>query len=181
MAGYDTYMFYAGTYPDVDTAEQDYQAVKDIYYETNIIDTFDAAVVGKKENGKVKIYKKHEQPTRHGGWTGAGWGLATGLVVALFPAAAIGGGLLAGTTAAGAGIGAIAGHVSGGMSRGDLKDLGETLDAGEAALVVAAASNVADKVQAAMSQAEKIDSKQAQIDTDELEKDEKEAQDEAAS
>jgi uncharacterized membrane protein len=101
--------------------------------------------------------------------------------VALFPAAAIGGGLLAGTTAAGAGIGAIAGHVSGGMSRGDLKDLGETLDAGEAALVVAAASSVAEKVQAAMSQAEKIDSKQAQIDTDELEKDEKEAQDEAAS
>jgi uncharacterized membrane protein len=181
MGDYATYMFYAGTYADVDTAEQDYQAVKDLYYETNIIDTFDAAVVGKKENGKVKIYKKHEQPTRHGGWTGAGWGLATGLVVALFPAAAIGGGLLAGTTAAGAGIGAIAGHVSGGMSRGDLKDLGETLDAGEAALVVAAASNVADKVQAAMSQAEKIDSKQAQIDTDELEKDEKEAQDEAAS
>ena len=181
MADYDTYMFYAGTYPDVETAEQDYQAVKDLYHETNIIDTFDAAVVGKKENGKVKIYKKHEQPTRHGGWTGAGWGLATGLVVALFPAAAIGGGLLAGTTAAGAGIGAIAGQVSGAMSRGDLKDLGETLDAGEAALVVAAASNVADKVQAAMSQAEKIDSKQAQIDTDELEKDEKEAQDEAAS
>ena len=130
MADYDTYMFYAGTYPDVGTAEQDYQAVKDLYYETNIIDTFDAAVVGKKENGKVKIYKKHEQPTRHGGWTGAGWGLATGLVVALFPAAAIGGGLLAGTTAAGSGIGAIAWHASGGMSRGDLKDLGETLDAG---------------------------------------------------
>jgi uncharacterized membrane protein len=181
MADYDTYVFYAGVYPDVDTAEQDYQAVKDMYYETNLIDTFDAAVVGKKKSGKVKIYKKHEQPTRHGGWVGAGWGLATGLVVALFPAAAIGGGLLAGTTAAGAGLGAIAGHVSGGMSRGDLKDLGETLDAGEAALVVAAASDVAAKVQAAMSQAEKIESKQAQIDPDQLEKDSKEAQNEATS
>jgi len=181
MADYDTYMFYAGVYPDVDTAEQDYQAVKDIYYQTNIIDTFDAAVVGKKESGKVKIYKKHEQPTRHGGWVGAGWGLATGLVVALFPAAAIGGGLLAGTTAAGAGLGAIAGHVSGGMSRSDLKDLGDTLDAGEAALVVAAATDMASKVQAAMSQAEKVESKQVQVDADEMEKDSKDAQKEATS
>jgi len=181
MADYDTYMFYAGVYPDVDTAEQDYQAVKDLYYQTNIIDTFDAAVVGKKESGKVKIYKKHEQPTRHGGWVGAGWGLATGLVVALFPAAAIGGGLLAGTTAAGAGLGAIAGHVSGGMSRSDLKDLGETLDAGEAALVVAAASDMASKVQAAMTRAEKIDGKQVQVDADEMEKDSKDAQKEATS
>jgi uncharacterized membrane protein len=181
MANYDTYMFYAGRYPDVESAEQDYQAVKAIYYATDIIDTFDAAVVGKKENGKVKIYKKHEQPTRHGGWVGAGWGLATGLAIALFPAAAIGGGLLAGTTAAGAGLGAITGHVAGGMSRSDLKDLGENLDAGEAGLVVAAASNVADKVKAAMANADKIESKQVQVDTDEMEKDSKDAAAEAES
>jgi uncharacterized membrane protein len=181
MGDYDTYVFYVGIYPDVDTAKYDFQALKDLYYETNLIDTFDAAVVGKKENGKVRIYQKHEQPTRHGGWVGAGWGLATGLVVALFPAAALGGGLLAGTTAASAGIGAIAGHVSGSLSRGDLKDLGETLDAGDAALVVAAASDVAARVEASMSQAEKIDSKQVQIDANELETDSKEAQKEATS
>jgi hypothetical protein len=67
------------------------------------------------------------------------------------------------------------------MSRSDLKDLGETLDAGEAALVVAAASDIASKVQAAMSQAEKIDSKQVQVDTDEMEKESKDAQKEATS
>ncbi len=181
MGDYDRYVLYVGAYPDVETAEQDYQAVKDLYYERNLLDTFDAAVVGKKESGRVKIYKEHEQPTRLGGWVGAGWGLATGLVVALFPAAAIGGGLLAGTTAAGAGLGAIAGHVSGGMSRSDLEDLRETLDAGEAALVVAAASNVVEKVQAAMSQAEKVESKQVQVDADEMEKDSKDAQKEATS
>ena len=43
-------------------------------------------------------------------------------------AAAIGGGLLAATTGGGAAIGAIAGHVSKGMSRSDLKELGEHLD-----------------------------------------------------
>lgn len=181
MAGLRHYIFYAGIYPDVGSAEQDYQAVKAIYYSTNIIDTFDAAVMGKNKDGKVQIYKKHEQPTRHGGWVGAGWGLATGLAVALFPAAAIGGGLLAGATAAGAGIGAIAGHVSGGMSRSDLKDVGETLDTGEAALIVAAASDVADKVRAAMTQAEKIEARQVQVDAEELERESKEAQDEAES
>lgn len=167
---YDTYMMFAGVYSDEATAEADYQAVKDLYYETNLIDTFDAAVIGKTEDGKVKIYKKHEQPTRHGGWTGAGWGLATGLAIALFPAAAIGGGLLAGTTAIGAGVGAIAGHVSGGMNRSDLKELGDQLDAGEAALIVAAASDVADKVKTAISQADEVLSKQAQIDADDLAK-----------
>ena len=165
---YDTFVMFGAVYSDVSTAEADYQAVKDLYYSTNIIDTFDAAVIGKKDNGKVKIYKKHEQPTRHGGWTGAGWGLATGLAVALFPAAAIGGGLLAGTTAVGAGVGAIAGHVSGGMDRGDLKDLGSALDVGEAALIVAAASDVQDKVAAAITQADDVITKQAQIDADDL-------------
>ncbi|MFV1962498.1 MAG: DUF1269 domain-containing protein [Acidimicrobiia bacterium] len=178
---YDTFMFYAGTYPDVESAEQGYQKVKDLYYGADLIDTFDAAVIAKKEDGKVKIYKKHEQPTRHGGWVGAGWGLATGLIIALFPAAAIGAGLLVGTTGAGAAIGAISGHVLHGMNRGDLKDLGDHLDAGEAALIVAAASNIADKVEAAMSQATKVEVKQAMIDTEDLEKESREAQDEASS
>jgi len=63
----------------------------------------------------------------------------------------------------------VAGHVSGGMSRSDLKDVGETLDAGEAALVVAAASDRASKVQATMSQTEKVESKPVQVDADEME------------
>ena len=166
--GDETYIMFAGVYSSVDAAETDYQTVKDVYYNTDLIDTFDAAVIGKKENGKVKIYKKHEQPTRHGGATGAGWGLATGLAVALFPAAAIGGGLLAATTGAGAGIGALAGHVGGGMSRGDLKDLGSALDEGEAALIVAAVSDMADRVSAALTNADQVLQKQARIDADDL-------------
>jgi uncharacterized membrane protein len=176
---YDTYMVYGGVYSDVATAEADYQAVKDLYYGTDLIDTFDAAVIGKKPNGKVKIYKKHEQPTRHGGWTGAGWGLATGVAIALFPAAAIGTGLLAGTTAVGAGVGAIAGHVSGGMSRSDLKELGDELDVGQAALIVAAASDMESKVAAALTQADKVVKKQVQVDEDALNEELNEAQTDA--
>jgi len=165
---YDTYVMFAAVYSNVDAAEADYQSVKDLYYGTDMIDTFDATVIAKKDNGKVKIYKKHEQPTRHGGWVGAGWGLATGLGIALFPAAAIGGGLLAATTAAGAGIGAISGHVVGGMDRGDLKDLGSALDEGEAALIVAAASDVSSRVAAAITNADDVMEKQAKIDSDDL-------------
>lgn len=43
---------------------------------------------------------------------GGGAGLATGLVVALFPFAAIGGGLLAVATGGGAVLGALAGHAA---------------------------------------------------------------------
>jgi hypothetical protein len=82
-----------------------------------------------------------------GGVLGGGVGLATGLVVALFPFAAIGGGLLAATTAGGAVLGSLAGHAAAGMSRRDLKELGEHLDAGEAGLVVVAVSDMGAKVE----------------------------------
>ena len=102
---------------------------------------------------------------------GGGVGLATGLVVALFPFAAIGGGLLLGTTAAGAVLGAVAGHAAAGMSRHDLKELGEHLDSGEAGLVVVAVSDMGAKVEAAMKRAEKLQTKELKADNDEIERD----------
>jgi uncharacterized membrane protein len=74
----------------------------------------DAAVVERKDNGKVKIVEKHETPTGVGAAGGGTVGLATGLVIALFPAAAIGAGLLAATTGGGAALGALAGHAAAG-------------------------------------------------------------------
>ena len=84
-------------------------------------------MIQRRDDGKVKIARKHETPTRVGGVLGGGVGLATGLVVALFPFAAIGGGLLAATAAGGTALGALAGHAAAGMSRDDLKELGESL------------------------------------------------------
>ncbi len=170
MADYDTFFFFIGVYPDAELAKEDYEAVKDVYYLTEIIDTFDAAVIAKNDKGKVKVVKKHEQPTRHGGWIGGGWGLATGLVAAIFPAAVLGEGLIAATTGGGIAIGAIAGHVVGGMNRSDLKDLGEELDIGEAALIVAAASDMEAKIDAAINKAIKVMKKQVKIEAKELEK-----------
>ena len=167
----DTFLVYAGVYDDVDDALADYDAVKDLHREADLIDAYDAAVVERRADGKVKIVKKHETPTRVGGVLGGGVGLATGLVVALFPAAAIGGGLLAATTGGGALLGAIAGHAAAGMSRKDLKELGEQLDDGQAGLVVVAVSDMGAKVERAMQRAEKLQRKQLEADVSEIEAD----------
>jgi len=167
----DTMLAYVGLYDNVADAEADYQLVKDLHGEAGLIDAYDAAVVERREGGKTKIVKKHETPTRAGGVLGGGVGLATGLVVALFPFAAVGGGLLAGTTAGGAILGAVAGHAAAGMSRHDLKELGEHLDAGQAGLVVVAVADMGAKVEAAMERATQLQQKQLHADIAELERD----------
>jgi len=172
----DTLFVYAGTYAGVDDAIADYDLVKELHTEAGLIDAYDAAVVERNDKGKVKIVKKHETPTRVGGVLGGGIGLATGLVIVLFPAAAIGGGLLLGTTAGGALLGSVAGHAAAGMSRSDLKELGESLDDGQAGLVVVAVADMEAKVRDAMKHAQKVQEKQLKSDQDALEAEAKEAQ-----
>ena len=167
----DTFLVYAGAYDALDDALEDYEAVKQLHTDANLIDAYDAAVIERRKDGKVKIVKKHETPTRAGGVLGGGVGLATGVVVALFPFAAVGGGLLAGTTAGGAILGAVAGHAAAGMSRHDLKELGEHLDAGQAGLVVVAGADMGATVEQAMARAAKLEQKQIEADLDELERD----------
>ena len=167
----DTLMVYVGVYGNVADAEADYQLIKDLHTDADLIDAYDAAVIERREGGKTKIVKKHETPTRVGGVLGGGVGLATGLVVALFPFAAVGGGLLVGTTAGGAILGAVSGHAAAGMSRRDLKELGEHLDTGEAGLVVVAISDMGAKVEKAMQRADKVARKELQADVEEIERD----------
>lgn len=167
----DTFFAFFATYDDVEDAKADYDAVKALHVEANLIDAYDAAVIDHPIDGKVRIVAKHETPTRVGGVLGGGVGLATGLVLVLFPAAAIGTGLLAGTTAGGALLGALAGHAAAGMSRKDLKEAGEQLDAGTAGLVVVGVSDMEAKIESAMKKAAKIEAKQIEADTAEIEKD----------
>ena len=169
----DTFIAYSGVYANVEAALADYDAVHALHTEAGLIDAYDAAVVERKTDGKVKIVKKHETPTRVGGVLGGGVGLATGLVIALFPAAAIGGGLLLATGGGGAVLGALAGHAAAGMSRNDLKELGEGLDSGQAGLVVVAISDMESKVKAAMKRAEKVQTKKLKADQKAIEADAK--------
>jgi uncharacterized membrane protein len=169
MMALDTFFAYCGVYADTEAALADYDAVHALHTDIGLIDAYDAAVIERKADGKVKIVKKHETPTRVGGVLGGGVGLATGLVVALFPAAAIGGGLLLATGSGGAILGAVAGHAAAGMSRSDLKDLGESLDSGQAGLVVVAVSDIEAKVESAMKRAEKIQARELKVDQKDIE------------
>src|SRR3954469_8299030 len=168
---FDTLMVYVGIYDRVEDAKADYDLVKDLHTDAGLIDAYDAAVIERREGGKTRIVAKHETPTRAGGVLGGGVGLATGLVGALFPFAAVGGGLLGGTAAGGAILGAVAGHAAAGMSRHDLKELGEHLDAGEAGLVVVAVSDMGAKVEQAMQRSAKLEQKELKADTAEIERD----------
>jgi uncharacterized membrane protein len=66
----DNSMFlYAGDYDRVDDAKADLKALKELHRE-HLVGTYDAAVITKYEEGKVKIVDKTEKPTQHGGWAG---------------------------------------------------------------------------------------------------------------
>ena len=168
---FDTFIAYAGVYSDVEDAKADYDAVHDLAGRDGLIDAYDAAVIERKENGKVRIVKKHETPTRAGAAGGGVLGLAAGLVIALFPAAAVGGGLLAATTGTGAALGAWAGHAAAGMSRKDLKEIGESLAAGQAGLLVVGVADVASRIEAAMTRAQKVEQREIKADLEEARKD----------
>ncbi len=172
---FDTLIVLAGVYPDLASAETDYDLVKELHTKEGLMDAYDAAVIHRREDGKVRITRKHETPTRVGGVLGGGAGLATGLVVALFPFAAVGGGLLAVSSAAGAILGAVAGHAAAGMSRDDLKELGQSLDSGEAGLVVVGVTDLEARIEESMRHAEKVEKKRLEADVQDLERDAKNA------
>ena len=175
----DTLFVLAAAYRNVDDAVIDYEAVKEVYAAIKTSHDFDAAVIAKDPGGDVRIVKKHEQPTRHGAAVGLGWGLAAGVVAALFPPVGILGALAVGG-GAGAAIGAVAGHAAGGMKRDDLKELGETLDAGTAGLIVVYETNLADQIAANIKAADRVISKATDMQADQLAADLKKAQATAA-
>ena len=59
------------------------------------------------------------------------------------------------------------------MSRQDLKELGENLDAGQAGLVVVGVSDMGAKIEASMKKAKKVETKELKADIAEIEADAK--------
>jgi uncharacterized membrane protein len=152
MAKQESVFIYIGTYPDEASARDDYQIVKDLH-SRGAVGTYDAAVVTKDYDGKVHV-NKDEMPTRHGAWGGAAVGAAIGI---LFPPAIIG------TAAVGAAVGGVGAHLWRGMSRADVKELGELLDDGQAALLVVGESKVEQAVEKAAAKAEKHVAKELDV------------------
>jgi uncharacterized membrane protein len=165
----DRYVIIANQYDSEADALADFDDVRKLYTELGIDRNFDAAVLTRKADGKVEIVKRVAEQTRHGAASGLIGGMALGAALALFPAITLAGGLLAGGTL-GAGVGAIAGHMVTGISRSDLKDLGELLDNGSSGLVVVAATNVGARVEATTKRAKNRAKARLQADIDAMKK-----------
>ncbi len=155
---------YAAVYDDIADAEADYEAVFELHA-AGLVGTFDSAVI-EKEDGKVRVHKT-EKPTQHGAWTGIAVGALAGI---LFPPSIIG------TAIAGGVAGGVIGHLWKGMSRSDLKDLGEAMDDGNAALIVIGESKVDEQIEKAVKRAKKVIEKQIDADAAELKRQVEEAQ-----
>src|SRR3954469_13414974 len=143
----DTLIIAAASYNYVDEAIFDYERVKLLYDQIKASHAFDAAVIAKNAEGKVEVIRKHEEPTRHEARHGLRWGLAIGALTAILPPVGLAGALAVGG-GVGAAAGAVAGHVTGGLDDHELKQLGETLDAGQAGLLVIYATNMEEQIAA---------------------------------
>jgi uncharacterized membrane protein len=159
MAQPDAVFIYIGTYPSEAAAQADYDVVKDLHA-VGAVGTYDAAVVTKDASGKVHE-NKDEMATRHGAWGGAAVGALIGV---LFPPA-----ILA-SAAVGAAVGGVSGHLWRGMSRADVKELGEIIDAGQAALVIVGESTVEQAVDKAALKAEKQVAKELDVKPRDIDK-----------
>ena len=148
---------YAATYAGLDDAEADYETLLELH-EAALVGTYDVAIIDKDGEGKVHV-EKHEKPTQHGAWTGIGVGAVVGV---LFPPAVIG------AAAVGGLAGGAIGHLARGMSREDMRDLGELLVVGE--------SRVQEQLDKALTRAQKTIEKEVDADSKEFERELKEAE-----
>jgi uncharacterized membrane protein len=122
-------------YPDAETAERVREELIQATKE-HLVALEDAVVVEHRADGKIKLHQAMS-PAGAGAAGGALWG---GLIGLLFLAPVVG-------MAVGAASGAVTGKVSDvGVNDNFMKDLGEKLPAGGAALIVLGRSDAPDKV-----------------------------------
>jgi uncharacterized membrane protein len=159
MAKPDAVFIYIGTYPSEAVARADYDIVKDLHA-AGAVGTYDAAVITKDASGKVHV-NKDEMATRHGAWGGAAVGAMVGI---LFPPAIIGSAVL------GAAVGGVGGHLWRGMSRADVKEFGEVIDEGQAALVIVGESKIEQALDKAALKAEKHVAKELDVSPKDVDK-----------
>ncbi|MFC9324165.1 DUF1269 domain-containing protein [Kitasatospora sp. NPDC057015] len=152
MSHPDGVFIYIGTYPSEAEARADYGVVKELH-SVGAVGTYDASVLTKDDAGKVHV-DKDETATRHGAWGGAATGALVGL---LFPPAVIG------TAVVGAAVGGVGGHLWKGMSRSDVKEFGELIDEGQAALVVVGELKLAQALEKAELKASKHVAKELKV------------------
>ncbi|HEX8857215.1 MAG TPA: DUF1269 domain-containing protein [Thermoleophilaceae bacterium] len=161
---------YAAAYASPEDARADYKGLLELH-DADLVGTYDVAIISKDEAGKVHV-EKHEKPTQHGAWTGIAAGAVLGI---LFPPSILGAAAVGGVT------GGVIGHFARGMSRGDMKELGDLLDEGEAGLVVIGESRVQEQLDKHLARARRSMEKQIEADSKDLERELKAAEKETAA
>ena len=159
---------YAATYAGRDDALADHEVLLDLHA-AKLVGTYDVAVITKDADGKVHV-EKHEKPTQHGAWGGIAVGALVGV---LFPPSVLGAAALGGA------VGGVGGHLRKGMSRGDMKELGDLLEEGQAALIVIGESRVEEQLDKALTRAEKSIQKEIDADSEEFRRELEQAEKEA--
>ena len=150
---------YAAAYDDEGDARSDLETFQELA-SVGVVGKYDTAVLTKGEDGKVHV-EKHGTALKSGGWKGA---IAGGIVGLLFPPS-----ILVGSLAGGA-AGALAGKLWGGMSRSNLKEIGEALDEHETGMVIVGESTVDELVEKALKKARKRVRKELKVTRKEIEK-----------
>ena len=158
MANEPVFLF-LGVYDDPDVARADLEVVRELHH-AGVVGTYDAAVAVKDDDGDVHV-DKWEKPTQHGAWWGIGVGAAIGV---LFPPSILAAAAVGGVT------GGLIGHFARGMSRKDVKELGETLDEGQACLLVIGKNELMDALEKADLKALKKMERKLDIEAEVLDK-----------
>ena len=127
-------------------------------------------MVTKDDAGKIHV-NKDEMATRHGAWGGAAVGAVVGI---LFPPAIIGSALV------GAAVGGVGGHLWRGMSRADVKEFGDVMDTGQAALLIVGESKLQQAMEKATLKAERHVTKELDVSTKDVDQAVQEAAKEVA-
>ena len=153
----DNLALYVAAYSNASSAKQDFESLKAA--DGDDLEVLGAVVMSRDADGKVDVLEVGDENVSAGAWIGGG----IGLVVGLFAPP-----LLA-STAIGAGIGALLGHFT---KKHEEKELGADLDEyfppNSSAVVVVVDDKYLDRVQAALTKADKNVSKA--IDQDDYDK-----------
>jgi uncharacterized membrane protein len=151
---------YAAAYTSLEDAKQDYEGIKELHKE-KWIGKYESALFTKNEDGSVKIHDTDATSRGRGLKMGAAIGAAVGII---FPVTILAGALVGG------GTGLLGGHLTKGLKRGDIKELGELLDEGEAGIVLVGIVTPDEGIDRYLKRAAKLAKKQVDADAEELKK-----------
>ena len=156
----DKEMFlYVGTYPDEESAEEDYHALVDLH-KAGWVGSYDVGIVVKNDEGKIDVVR-HTDSTGKGARRGLAVGVLLGVV---FPPSILASSLI------GAGSGALIGHHFNDITKEELEELGEYIQDDEAALVVIGESKAEKMIRKEIKSAMREYKKEFDADADEFSK-----------